>query len=329
MKYLFALLMVLAFQIPGTAQNALPETFLDGKSVVLISNSPQSRPSMTWEGLALEIHTALVSAGGDPVAYYELENVAISEEVQAGFATMFAKRMISSVVILTRKANGSLVLNIGSFTNNKNMIPTNGMWSMEVNGIESLQVSLIAMGQNTKSKNLMVLEVPEFPSGANATASAAQRYFNRNPLNLDVFKLGIPLSGSAGESGYLNTFRYDLLGKSEERILAEQNAEKNGLEAIFTQLYPHQVEFLTSPKSDADLIKERVQFVLMRVEAREADLMKNMGLATDGLNDGDRIVVKYYIRFLVRNELYIGPVWDADPDWKTSLENFLTNLKIK
>lgn len=329
MKYLLALLTVLVSIQPGKAQNSLPQTFLDGKSVILISNSPQARPLLSWEGLAYELHPALVSAGGDPIAYYELESVVISEEVQAGFATMFSKRMVSSIVILTRKANGNVTLNIGPFSNNKSMIPTNGMWDLEAGSIEQLKESLTAIGQNIKSKNLMVLEVPEFPSGANATASAAQRYLNRNPLNLDVFKLGIPLSGSAGESGYLNTFRYDLLGKSEESVLAEQNAEKNGLQAIFSQLYPHQVEFLTVPKTDAALIGERVQFVLMRVEAREADLMENMGLATDSLKDGDRIVVKYYIRFLVRNELYIGPVWDADPDWRKALENFLNNLKIK
>lgn len=329
MKYLLALLPVLALLRPGLAQNALPETFLDGKSVVLISNSPQARPLFSWETLAKEIHPALVSAGGDPVAYYELEDVVISEEVQAGFATMFSKRMVSSIVILTRKANGSVTLNIGPFSNNKNMIPTNGMWNLEANGINQLNESLTAIGQDIKSKNLMVLEVPEFPSGANATASASQRYLNRNPLNLDVFRLGIPLSGAAGESGYLNTFRYDLLGKSEERILAEQNAERSGLQAIFTEFYPYHVEFLTDPKTDAALISERVQFVLMRVEAREADLMQNMGLSADTLEDGDRIVVKFYIRFLVRNELYIGPVWDADPDWKTALENFLKNLKIK
>lgn len=329
MKYLLALLTVLVSIQPGKAQNSLPQTFLDGKSVILISNSPQARPLLSWEGLAYELHPALVSAGGDPIAYYELESVVISEEVQAGFATMFSKRMVSSIVILTRKANGNVTLNIGPFSNNKSMIPTNGMWDLEAGSIEQLKESLTAIGQNIKSKNLMVLEVPEFPSGANATAAAAQRYLNRNPLNLDVFKLGIPLSGSAGESGYLNTFRYDLLGKSEESVLAEQNAEKNGLQAIFSQLYPHQVEFLTVPKTDAALIGERVQFVLMRVEAREADLMENMGLATDSLKDGDRIVVKYYIRFLVRNELYIGPVWDADPDWRKALENFLNNLKIK
>lgn len=329
MKYLFALLMVLVILRPSLAQNSLPETFLAGKSVVLISNSPQARPPLSWNDIAYAIHEGLVSAGGDPVAYYELEDVSISEEVQAGFAAMFSKRMVSSVVILTRKANGSTVLNIGPFTNNKNMIPTNGMWSMDAVGVGELKEALIAIGKNVKSKNLLVLEVPEFPSGANASASAAQRYLNRNPLNLDVFKLGIPLSGASGESGYLNTFRYDLLGKSEESILAEQNEERNGLQAIFTQSYPYQVEFLSTPKSDAELIRDRVQFVLMRVEAREADLMQNMGVNMDSLQDGDRIVVKYYIRFLVRNELYIGPVWDADPDWRISLDNFLNNLKIK
>jgi hypothetical protein len=303
MKYLFALLLVLAFLRPSLAQNSLPEAFLDGKSIILISNSPQARPSMSWESLANEIHQAFVSAGGDPVAYYELEDVAISEEVQAGFATMFSKREISSVVILTRKANGSLSLNIGPYSKNKNIIPTNGLWSMDAPGIDQLKESLTTIGKNVVSKNLMVLEVPEFPSGANAAASAAQRYLNRNPLNLDVFKLGIPLSGAAGESGYLNTFRYDLLGKSEESILSEQNAEKSGLQAVFTELYPYQVEFLTSPKTDAQLISERIQFVLMRIEAREADLLENMGLSTENLKNGDRIVVKFYIRFLVRNEL--------------------------
>ena len=63
------------------------------------------------------------------------------------------------------------------------------------------------------------------------------------------------------------------------------------------------------------------------LEAREADLLQNMGLPVENPDVQNRIVVKYYIRFLVRNELYIGPVWDAHPDWRVSLENFLRNLK--
>src|SRR5690606_28518758 len=147
-------------------------------------------------------------------------------------------------------------------------------------------------------------------------------FLARNPLNLDVFKLGVPLSGSAGDSGYLTTFRYDLLGKSPEQILAEQKSQMEGLQKIFEAYYPYEVVFLSIPQSEEALIKEKIQFVLMRLEGREADLMRNMGLELPENIDEYRIVVKYYIKFLVRNEMYIGPVWDADPDWDTALVNF-------
>jgi hypothetical protein len=325
MKYLPAGLLWVFFSVQSLAQGSIPEVFLEGKSVVLISNAPQARPAIPWTQLADELHKGLVAAGGDPVAYYELEDVAISSEVQAGYATQFLKRKIASIVILTRKPNGTVELNIAPFSNNGNIIPTKGLWKLESAEIGRLAESLEAIGKTQKSKNYLVIEVPEYPAGASASATS-RRFLNRNPLNLDVFKLGIPLSGSVGESGFLATFRYDLLGKSPEAIAAEQNAEKAGLEAIFKELYPHQYEFLTTAKSDAELIRERVQFVLVKVEAREADLKRNMGLETSGV-DESRIVVKYYIRFLVRDELYIGPVWDADPDWEKSLRNFLTNLQ--
>jgi hypothetical protein len=326
MKYLSALLFLLAFFNVLFAQNSLPDQFLDGKAVVLISNAPQARSAISWLDLADQIHPALVEAGGDPVAYYELEDIAISEDVQAGFAEMFNKRLVSNIVILTRKGDGSVELNIAPYARNRNILPTTGIWNLSANSLDQLKESLANLGKVQKTKNLLVVDVPEFPAGASATANAP-RFINRNPLNLDVFKLGIPLSGSSGESGFLNTFRYDLLGKSKELILTEQKAEKEGLERLFTELYPHQIEFLTDPKTDAELIRDRVQFVLMRVEAREADLLQSMGLPVDNPDFQNRIVVKYYIRFLVRNELYIGPVWDAHPDWRVSLENFLNNLK--
>ena len=81
------------------------------------------------------------------------------------------------------------------------------------------------------------------------------------------------------------------------------------------------------PRTDEALIKDRVQFVLMRMEGREGDLMERMGLEVNESLDTQRFVIKYYIKFLVRNELYIGPLWDADPDWNTALTDFLRNLQ--
>lgn len=309
------------------AQGGLPEDFLDGKSVVLISNSPQARPVMTWVALSEEIHDGIVEAGGDPVAYYELEDLTLSEESQAGYAEVFNKRLIKNIVIVTRKASGEVVLSIAPYTNNKNIVPNSGVFSMSSSNVAELKESLFAMGRSNKTRNLLVLDVPEFPASEGSLAGGASRFLNRNPLNLDVFKLGVPLTGAAGESAFLSLYRYDLLGKSEAAIVAEQAAEKSGLEGIFKSSYPHQVEYLTDAKTQAELIRDRVQFVLMRVEGRENDLKSSMGLPVSEGEEGSRIVVKYYIKFLVRNELYIGPEWDADPNWRVALRQFLENLK--
>lgn len=327
MKIFSATLMCFLIFSKSFAQGGLPEGFLDGKSVVLISNSPQARPAMTWTALSEEIHKGIVEAGGDPVAYYELEDLTLSEETQAGYAEAFNKRLIKNIVIVTRKSSGEVVLNIAPYTNNKNIVSNSGVYAVSSSSIESLKESLSGMGSSIRTKNLLVLDVPEFPANEGSLAGGASRFLNRNPLNLDVFKLGVPLSGAAGESAFLSLYRYDLLGKSEAAIAAEQAAEKSGLEGIFKSNYPHQVEYLTDAKTEAELIRDRVQFVLMRVEGRENDLKNSMGLPVSEGEEGSRIVVKYYIKFLVRNELYIGPEWDADPNWRVALSRFLENLK--
>ncbi|AFL83714.1 hypothetical protein Belba_1075 [Belliella baltica DSM 15883] len=327
MKIFSAALMFFLIFTESFSQGGLPEGFLNGKSVVLISNSPQARPSLTWTALSEVIHEGIVEAGGDPVAYYELEGLTLSEETQAGYAEAFNKRMIKNIVIVTRKSSGEVVLSIAPFTNNKNIVPNAGIYALSSSNIEEMNESLSVIGNSVRTKNLLVIDVPEFPASESSLAGGANRFLNRNPLNLDVFKLGVPLSGAAGESAFLSLYRYDLLGKSEAAISAEQASEKSGLEGIFKSSYPYQVEYLTAAKTEAELISDRIQFVLMRVEGRENDLKSSMGLPVSEGEEGSRIVVKYYIKFLVRNELYIGPEWDADPNWRVALRQFLENLK--
>jgi len=52
-----------------------------------------------------------------------------------------------------------------------------------------------------------------------------------------------------------------------------------------------------------------------------------MGLKPLTGDEGQKTVIKYYIRHLARNEQYIGPSWDAHPDWRIALTQFLENLK--
>lgn len=327
MKYLSALLLLILVQTTSWSQEGLPDYFLDGKSVVLISNSPQARPAMEWHNIAEIVHPALLEAGGDPVSYYELEDIALSEEIQAGYAAAFNKRIIRSIIIITRKANGELALHIAPFTQNKNLVPGSGVWGIQTTSLDLLVENLLNLGKTSRSNNLLVLEIPEFPLSESGI-QGAKKFMATNPLNMDVFKLGIPLSGSTGDAGLLMSYRYDMLGKSEQAIIAEQASERAGLEQLFEAHYPHQYEFLTTVKGDAELVRERIQFILVRLEGKEGDMMRSMGLEVENPDEKTRIVVKYYIRLIIRDELYLGPVWDADPDWRKALTSFLENLKI-
>ncbi|UZD21457.1 NTPase [Algoriphagus halophytocola] len=326
MKYLFIVLILFISSAVLRAQGTLPESFFDGKSIVFISADPSARPIMTWMEVADSVHQALTAAGGDPVAYFELEKVALSEAVQADYAQYFGTRLIKNIVLVTRQKNQSSI-HVGPFTGDAKMIPSTSLYGIQAQGLEETLSQFAGIGEARETRNLLVIDVPEFLTINQEQISSQQKFLARNPLNLDVFKLGIPIAGSSAETGLLSYFRYDMYGKSPEAILAEQDAQKAGIKSILDREYPYDVEWLTEARSNQELIQDRIQFLLVKVEGREADLMKSMGVESAGAEPSQQIVVKYYIKLIVRDELYIGPEWDADPDWRVALENFLKNLK--
>lgn len=327
MKYIAALLFFLLCSLLAHGQGTFPPSFFEGKSIVLVSNDPAAKPALTWQALADSIHPNLVRAGGDPVAYYELEQVSLSAERQAEYAQAFLQRQIQNVILITRQKEQTSI-HVGKFSGDGKLIPDASLFGVSGEDWKSAAQQFAGYGSTISTKNLLVPDLAEFPLlVAQSATSSAQKFISRNPLNLEVFRLGIPLEGTSAVTGPINTFRYGAYGKSAETVLAEQSAQKVGLEEIFSSAYPHELAWLTEAKSNPQLIADRIQFVLVKVEGRQADLMKSMGLEPLTGEEGNQIVVKYYIRFLVREELYIGPNWDAHPDWRVALRQFLENLK--
>jgi hypothetical protein len=326
MKNLSTAVFILLLSSTVFGQSSPMEVFLNGKSVVLVSASPAGIPSYSWEKIGEEIHLSLVESGADPIAYYELEDVVLSDATQATFAANFNKRIVQSIIVITRKQDGTFHLQVFPFSGDSNILRMGQSLSTTASNMEEFKSNVAALGRNQPTGNFLVLEVPEFPPSPTGTGSSNSTYLKQAPLNLDVFKLGVILTGASGESGFLTTFRHDLFGKSPEQREAEQNAEKQGLEEVFREVYTHQVEFLTEALSNQQLIQNRIQYILMRIEGREGDIMKSMGVNIPPNTDVNRIVVKYYIKFLVRNEFYIGAEWDASPNWKDALKAFLTQM---
>lgn len=327
MKYISCALLFFSSFTYVFAQGGLPESFFDGKSIVLVSTDPGSRPVLSWQQLADSVHVHLVEAGADPVGYFELEQVILSEARQADFAKSFLARQVKNIILVSRKKE-SISIHVGPFSGDGKIINSTALFGLTGKDWNEAGSLLAEAGKSTRTKNLLVIDVAEFPQiSSQETAQSEQKFIPRNPLNLEVFKLGIPLEGSSAETGFLSYFRYDLLGKSQEAIIAEQAAQKSQIQGIFENLYPHQIEWLTEAKTSEELVRDRVQFLLVKVEGRQADLMQSMGLEPIQGEEGSKTVVKYYIKLIVRDELYLGPEWDAATDWKVALTNFLNNLK--
>lgn len=327
MKFLSVIFLFCSLHSHSLAQGGIPQSFFDGKSVVLVSADPGARPAMEWKVLADSIHTYLVEAGGDPVGYYELEQVALSEATLERFASGLAQRKVQNIIFVTRQ-KAQTQIHISPLSGDSKLISTTAIYGVSGSDWKESGALLASSGQGTLSKNLLVIDVAEYPGFASGPSAATiQEFLPRNPLNLEVFKLGIPLEGSSAETGMVTYFRYDMLGKSAETILAEQASQKSQIQEIINSTYPNQVEWLSEARPTEELIRDRVQFLLVKVEGRQADLMKSMGLAPLEGEQGSQTVVKYYIKLLVRDELYIGPEWDAHPDWRVALRGFLENLK--
>ena len=327
MKNSYVLLFFLLITTFAQGQGTLPPTFFEGKSIILVSNDPGAKPVLTWQALADSIHPYLVRAGGDPVGYFELEQVALSPALQAAYAKAFLERQIQNVILITRQ-KAQVSIQVGKFSGEGKIIENTSLFGISAKDWKTAGQQFAGIGTAVPTKNLLVADLAEFPTlGPQSVAANSQKWISKNPLNLDVFRLGIPLEGTSAINGPINSYRYEVYGKSPEILLAEQSAQKVGLEEIFSSKYPHEVAWLVETKTNQELLADRIQFLLVKVEGRQADLMKSMGLEPITGEEGAKTVVKYYIRFLVREELYLGPSWDAHPDWKVSLNQFLDNLK--
>ncbi|MEX0883291.1 MAG: NTPase, partial [Cyclobacteriaceae bacterium] len=264
MKYISVIGYLCFFSLQSLGQNTVLDGFLEGKSSVLISASSSAEPAYSWKELAENLHLSLVEAGGDPVAYYELEDAILSDAVKNAHASYFSKRLIKNIVLIIRKNDGTFYLHIYPFSQDNNIIHQGSNWFSSADNLESFSAEIASIGDGKKSSNFLVLEVPEYPAIPGLEQSSEGAGFIRQaPLNLDAFKLGVMLTGASGDEGLLTTFRHDLYGKPAGQIEAEQKAERQGLETIISEVYPYAVEFLTVPQSNQALIQDRIQFILM------------------------------------------------------------------
>lgn len=327
-------------------QPHLPKYLLSRKSAVFVS-VPRSKDNPNirtdWKQLSEKVHQAFRRMKIDAVAYYYLDDVFASPDVNEAFTKEMEKREIKYIIVLEqRPANNagveSFAITISAFNDKKTYISERQKaWRTEG---PILDVLLSEMRKDVfraemKLENYMIPDVPEFFTD---TKILKGKRIPTYAMDLKVDKLVIP--------------RFQKYQMEDSALLSEDTRQKiavynkqvdqknRRLEEIMLD-YPMQYVFSES-NSDDDIYNQGHQFVLLaiqgtgktvkqmldfEIDAYETDYVTIQAGSTLNTLPVDAIVYKYYVKHVYTKDVYIGLRWDADLTWEESLENFIFHMK--
>ncbi|EMR04709.1 hypothetical protein [Cesiribacter andamanensis] len=101
-------------------------------------------------------------------------------------------------------------------------------------------------------------------------------------------------------------------------------------------LYPYQWGLTEAGTAEETLrMKQGYQYVLLYLHTGQENIRRLLNYAPNkeaplelqaGEDTGEP-VYKFYIRHIATGDVYAGSSWDASPDWRTALSNFLQGLR--
>jgi hypothetical protein len=332
--------------------NDLPEDILQSKSVVFVSVPPISKSSSErgdWKSFASEAHTFFKQIGVDAIAYYYLDDIFASPEVSAEYAEQLASRQVKYIIVLSKvflkiknKESLRYVIAITPFSNDSQFI-ANGQkaYKDQNKDLEKAMKKIysITIRKDYVKTNNLILDNPEFFGGIPLFSGRRMETF---PEDLRADKLAVPGFQPAEipedrPGGVLNNRIAKEVEKSNESV-EQLNLELNGMFAG----YPYKYGLVDYTQNDRQLIRDGYLYILLRAGTSGRSLKEMLGYETleaesdyitvkkkpDGTITlrtipADAPVFKYYIRSLVRDEVYVGESWDADETWQDALKNYM------
>lgn len=320
MKYLLSVLLII-FCLAVEAQSLpwnqlqinqqLPENLLNGRTAVLIQTpSAGITQQQPWQLLAQKIHPKLRAMGIDPVAYYDYHAVDAGPDVLTAFSKTFRERAIDQLMILQK--NGSYTLTLLPLGKEEIFDVGAQAWQQKAATPELLMNSLQSALQTASLRegNLLILEVPEF-YGATPDFTIKRRFFSYPP-DLKLDKFAVPAYG---------------LFQTGDSLQEVRN---------IMQAYPFAWGITELGTSEENLrLKQGYQFVLLYMQTQPSNIRKYLQYPDEGdatleqapsYNAPEVPMYKFYIRHIYSGEVYTGTYWDADPEWRVALRNFVQGL---
>ena len=264
-----------------------------------------------WEGQAQEVQSQLKLTGVDAVAYLHNDDWEASTSSQDAYRLFFATRGVRNLIVISNE-EGLFSISIFDFQTQ--------MENWKANG-GSLNQAIFRLGKEIKRMGLTI----------------------ENFLPIDVAEVftDIPFSKWSVSQTYPDRIKRMTIGIAQ----FEDPAKNEDLKRL-VELYPFRYE-LFDYTDDEDAFRKGYQYVLLNMTTAGSSIQSLLnyqgGIAeTDFISTikGDSSstalktipvganVTKFYFRQTVNHEVFVGRNWDADVSWRSSLENFIHNLRI-
>ena len=302
-----------------------PQNILSSKSVVLIS-VPAGSAFGEWKEHAAELQTFFAQEGIDAVAYFNVDRLSILPGQMQDIPEYILKREISNLIFLSVGSDGApSVLGIGPFNGKSNFYDAGAIfWTREFNEIEGVfgELNRLFKTGAFPRTNLLVNDSPEFFDFEKPTFAKNYASF---PVDFAAQKIAVPMIKAPS-----NTAGAHLISHLHGGVAQAQSQAVSNWNASFDALVADDLLSAARVKMDTTTtaLLRRAGFThVLNFVSTDSEFLYDLFSYKKRVEVDAPHLVKFYLRDLRNNNVFLGRTWDAKSDWRAAYESFMAQIE--
>lgn len=302
-----------------------PQDILSSKSLVLIS-APVEAAHAEWKKTTEEMQAFFGEVGIDAVAYFNLNRKFTIPGFEAEIPKLIADRNITNLIFLiVGNEEQESMIGFGAY-NGKPGLYDRGtpFWTRSFTDIETVfeEMSLRFKTGAFPRTNLLVNDKPEFFDFTQPAFAANYASF---PPELDKKSIGIPMLRSQSTAPGAQLLTANVFNNSTESDLTFEE-KNNALEAVVLDSLMNIRRIDLTGTTEALLRRDGVTHLLYYVTG-DSEYVYNLFRFKGREDVPANYLVKFFLKDLRNQNIFLGRSWDARSDWQSALDSFMAQIE--
>ncbi|MCE7994950.1 MAG: hypothetical protein HEP71_23435 [Roseivirga sp.] len=302
-----------------------PQDILSSKSLVLISAPVEAAPG-EWKKRAEEMQAFFGEAGIDAVAYFNLNRKFTIPGFEAEVPKIIADRKITNLIFLiVGDEEQESIIGFGPYNGKPGLYDrSTPFWARSFTDMETVfeEMSLRFKTGAFPRTNLLVNDSPEFFDFTRPPFTANYASF---PPELGKKIIGIPMLRSQSAAPGAQLLTANVFDDSAEPGLTFE--ERNGaLGAVVLDSLMEMRRIDLTGTTEALLRRDGVTHLLYYV-AGDSEYVYNLFRFKGREDVPASFLVKFFLKDLRNQNIFLGRSWDANSDWQSALDSFMAQIE--